>query len=539
MKCRCPKCGSWTEATKHSIIDNASETYNQFAKTGKDIGKVLGSPFGKLGKTVGGKVGDAIGSVAGIGGGIFAGTFGDKYQFLCPNCGEEWSTSDEAADETDLFTSTLSQAQEESVYHDIDCLNELWVDNVDKDAVLALINDIENRLPNISEDYLGHLEQCTIAVAYYLIDDNRNALKHIEKAINIFPAQNAHCIRGYINYDMIEKDTPAIKIYDALKDIKYTLNKEREENEFFSEDALFETWEDAVNDYTENFLTIPSSQRRFICLKDSWDIITDEIKVLSIDHLPKGIKFPTLGHPKTDVLYVVHPLRKDTYYPADNVDFELFRDQMREFVSIMESLGAKYIWYNDMQDSTRDEAHMSSHEVGGKVRVKAVEVAGDYQSGQENAKYTRFRQELEEKSEYHLGPFPTLPDENQLVWYHTRSDWQQKVESRLKGIRFRDKFRVNTSFEESISGKERLAIETEMKLLLNSASVKYNSDLSFSLKRTEERIWSVEVEFYPLQDYKKESQTISSEESHNNSENITQKAEEESNLFSRIKKLFN
>lgn len=543
MKCRCPKCGTWTDATEHSITENARDAYYQAASTGERIGKVIGSPFGKLGETVGRKVGDTLGSMAGLGTSVLGGIFGDKYQFKCPNCGEEWGLNNKT-EENHKYELEQEQVQaqaledlSDSVVDDVDRLHDLWNDDIDKDAIKSLIDDMERKVDSLPNDYLRYIEYSTIAVANYLIDENRKACVAIEKAIASYPAQNGHCIRGLIKYENMAKDTPTIKVYDVLKDMKYVLDKGREENDYFQEEVLFDTWEDAINDYVNDFLTIPPSQRRFVCLRDSWDVITDEIKVLPIDRIPVGMHFPTPGHPKADVLYVVHPLRSDTYYPADNIDFELFRDQMKEFTSIMVSLGAKYLKYYDMQDSSRDESHSAAREIGGKVKVKAVEVSGDYQSEKENAKYSHFRQELEEESEFLPGQPPALPDESLLVWYPTRSDWQEKVENRLKGIRFRDKFRVSTSFEESISGKERLAVETEMKILLNSASVKYNSDLSYTLKRTEDRIWSIEVEFYPLQTYNQQSESTPQDGQNNLVEN--DKPDEESGLKTLLKKIFN
>ena len=100
MKEHCPKCGTWCEPQKRSIIQKAgdgfSKTKDSFVRIGETIGEKIG---GKDGGTVGKIVGDSIGDKTPVPYIMAASEalIGDKFVYVCPKCGHKWTLGDEDA----------------------------------------------------------------------------------------------------------------------------------------------------------------------------------------------------------------------------------------------------------------------------------------------------------------------------------------------------------------------------------------------------------------------------------------------------------
>ena len=89
------------------------------------------------------------------------------------------------------------------------------------------------------------------------------------------------------------------------------------------------------------------------------------------------------------------------------------------------------------------------------------------------------------------------------MWYSHRQEWQRKVSSRLEGRLIKDVYTIATSHSETISGAKKLAVEAEVNALVASLSVGYEGSSDFTIKQSESFSQQVEVEFYPMSEYKK------------------------------------
>ena len=114
---QCPKCGTWCEPEKRSIIQKAGDgftkTKDSFARIGGAIGEKIG---GKDGKTVGEMIGDSISNntPAPLIGAASEALIGDKYVFVCPQCGNKWTIDgDEASSKIKKYVDKAKTSIEE------------------------------------------------------------------------------------------------------------------------------------------------------------------------------------------------------------------------------------------------------------------------------------------------------------------------------------------------------------------------------------------------------------------------------------------
>jgi len=116
MKKKCPKCGTWCEPQKRSIIQKAGDGYTKtkdsFAKLGENIGEKIG---GKDGGTIGRMVGDSIGdkTPAPYIGAASEALIGDKFVFECPQCGHKWTLGEETPSKIRYFVEKTKTSMEE------------------------------------------------------------------------------------------------------------------------------------------------------------------------------------------------------------------------------------------------------------------------------------------------------------------------------------------------------------------------------------------------------------------------------------------
>lgn len=152
MKKKCPKCGTWCEPQKRSIIQKAGDGYTKtkdsFAKFGEGIGEKIG---GKDGGTVGKIVGDSIGDKTPAPYLMAASEalFGDKYVFECPQCGHKWTQGEEDAPSKNKQSVNQQKTSiAENLEKPIVDIKPIFISykRVNKDQVFKLIKQIEQTL---------------------------------------------------------------------------------------------------------------------------------------------------------------------------------------------------------------------------------------------------------------------------------------------------------------------------------------------------------------------------------------------------------
>ena len=161
-------------------------------------------------------------------------------------------------------------------------------------------------------------------------------------------------------------------------------------------------------------------------LKRSLNKIDADILYLSEMHLDAALTMGTLRKPEGgfayNVVYTAHPYLKEVYAPFARFHDILFKEKQSEIVNICSALGAsklKVVY-------ERVQVKASSQKFG----INLPDFLGSAKTDNQNSQ-TR-SQEISHDATYKPKRKPTLPPENQLVWYHHEPQWQQLVTNRLE-----------------------------------------------------------------------------------------------------------
>lgn len=493
---RCPECGQWCEVEKDGFINKASRGFNNAAVGGGTIGASIGSIFGKTGEKVGAALGG--GAVGGSGLGFLNAAaeslFGDDYQFVCPTCGHEWSTDDPDDDQTEEYNLWLA---EQAIVKLRDKYPSMI--HASRQEQQEYIKELQHQLSyEDNTDAQSATLYATIAAVYQLIGDKNSALKAVNSSLTLFKDDNTRVLKGVImGIGRNVQDT-----YAAMQEVIHFKSAERTESPFLSTTQIEEEFSLLQSSFAQNFLSIPLQQRKHLVVCDELTYLPHSFRVLPIAEIPTDVKFPA-GHPVSNTLYVCHPYRTDYYIPYETYEVEILRDEIEEFKTIMDHLGAKHIDYSDIFENGEERNSQHRREIhGGSDYAGQYSAHGSYDAEESNDISRKLRSTLEGSEDFLLAGKPTIPRD--LVWYGHRMEWQRKCESRLAGRLVHSEFTISTSSSEMTTESERKKIEADMNILLAKVEGGTEGSKSQALKREKERTWKVNVEFYPLSEYEKE-----------------------------------
>lgn len=256
--------------------------------------------------------------------------------------------------------------------------------------------------------------------------------------------------------------------------------------------------------YSSHFLEIPYSQRKFLMLVNHCEHFPKTLKCLHIDKYPKDIIFSN-GYPQEHIIYVCHPLRHNYYMPLPDAKFELFKDEVREFMHLMGSLGAKSVHVVDVKEEKN--AYLENHSFSGGIGGKYKGVGGNLEgaSHSQEKKFGEFREEYKEGRTFNLGKEPCIP--NDLLWYKSRLEWQDLANERCNNhTDFKNINKsISTRSQGLVSQSEMQQLSVELNTLVASGNVHGGCEVLQSFFSQKEHTWNLEVEFYPLSAYKKSS----------------------------------
>ena len=497
---KCPNCGQWVECEESGILEKAAEGMGAVTEIGEKIGGFAGKLLGKAGEKYGRKIGGfAANAAGGLIGGFGGVIFGDSYYFNCPSCGNKWSATDERDDQSSELKAEI-EAEEKSKQTFLRSIKDNWDDCKTRDNYVSLSSKLNEYLNSKDLDNNERaLLYDAIAATSFMSGKLEASIHYINKSLKLFPDDpTSLTYRGFYRYGLSESTQDALVAYDILKDLSHYY-EERNGIQYFGDDKIKSTIENCIDKYTSNFHEIHPAQRQFVFFTDNYAAVTDNIKVLPLRSPIQNIYFP-ISHPKLNTLYVLHPLKKDTYLTVDNYEYELFNDQLLEFTRIMEHLGAKRISYNVIEDKSYSEGEEKSKDIEGEVNFKAVKVGSKVNLNDNSEKMKKLLQKFESEASFFDRGIIQMPDENSLVWYHFNKDWQQKVESRLSGRKHKESFIVSSYSEEFGSEGNKKEIEAEASYLMTSVKGKVNIEKNFHFKSSIMQQWKVEVEFYPLRE---------------------------------------
>ena len=485
---KCPNCGTWCEAEGKGIVGKLFRGWGNSIEESSQTGKKL---LGGLGETAGAFIGSYAGSVNGI----IEAIAGDKFQFVCPECGAKWSTDDESDDESKLMAFEGEVVELIEKYHTV-C-------NQGKKAIESFIPRIQAKLgdslnSDLTKVYLFDL----MAVAFNNMGDNDKATTYVRESTKIGSQMLiTNVVSGYIS----GSGHNATSAYSSMKSL-LTYKGLADDNVFYTPSQCHDRFVEIQNSYAEQFLLMPVEKRRFLYLVDGNldDKLTDlpeSVSLLPILQLPKDIDF--IGTPQENILYICHPYKHNLYIPSSSYQLELLRDELNEFCYVMEQLGAKHIELSDSH---------SNQQGGNSGNAQNISAGGTYQGYSGNADISTSTKEafdmivqsaISKKQDFLCSKEypPQVPKEG-LVWFPHRQEWQRQSQSRLEGRLVSGQYTIATSHAETISNAKKLAVEAEVKALGAELNASYQNESDYQINQSESYSQQIQVEFYPMDEYR-------------------------------------
>lgn len=492
MKSKCPICERECHPQEADIIEQEM----------KDLAKVVeASPLTKIGGAIGqrimGKKGESIGKIGGafFGHNPLAGLSllftESKYKFCCPICGKQWEEEISKADQKEISQALMLIKETPSLR---DKSSEEKNKHIEK--IESLISVFKTKEPVEITILLYN----SLAYSQLILKENhQKALYAIDKSLDLDPKNKISlAIKGMIlgtSEDSLDNNYRAMKYLVHYKEIK-----DKDFRTLFKETEFSERFEKLTQSYINNFLDIPTSERKFLVIDDHLRRLPDTVLVLPHNKLPENILFPE-GGPLIQELYVVHPYKSNVYLPYNGFNFHLLKDQAEELAYIMECLGAKSIsWTHTLSEATDQENEDAMKAaIGGEYKDYGGKVGFENDNKNRNAK-ERLNGVLENK-EFNItrDKRPSIPTD--LIWYPHCEKWQKESKSRLEGRLHKLRLEINTLESTVISTQERNMIEVALEAIVVKAEGNYEKSQKISLKTEKSLTYTVEIEFYPLSEY--------------------------------------
>lgn len=486
---RCPECGEWCVTIGEKFIERGIKGFERQVEDCGSIGEHL---LGKIGK----KMGRLVGMCSSVHRAGYDAFFGYKYQFQC-KCGHTWGTDDADTDETEYYEHECHIAELVEKYGEVDydnnseceefevALKEAWESDFNSPTTQAIICDASaafhfiRAIKTENQEQESHLEQALndINISLELIDDDPNS--HITKGMILSMNDN------YSNYDI-------------LKEIVYW--NEIKEHKYFSTKIINEFYDEVCKNYERDFLEINQAERKYLVLVSDYVAMPDSFKVLKKSNLPEKLKFLGSGILE-NTLYVLHPLKEDTYIPCNEYSIELFREQLQEYRYIMECLGAKSLKVTDLHTDNNEITRNEKFRITGGVEYKGYSVNAGYDTNSESEQYKKLYNELSQEIHYELSNKPYIPED--VIWYHHIIDWKRNCESRMAGRMLVFRQKMSNKQSTGLTTQNSKKIEGEFNSMIAKINGNYETENKFSIKEDKEHTWEAAVEFYPLSKYQR------------------------------------
>ena len=278
------------------------------------------------------------------------------------------------------------------------------------------------------------------------------------------------------------------------------VEKEREIQEMLdiAEEKLELEWEQYTksHSYLERRLIMPIKDN---CIAGC---ICDEIKTFRISHLPSDFEFPSTI-PVVNQLYIGHRYNPNVYIPFEQSEEYFFLDKVDELCNLLQCLGAKTITIKRITGKDIGELYKGEFELKGNVGHKIAEAEAQYK------KEKNINRKNEKKGSYERcltydkpTKLPYIPDD--LHWFHHIKKWQNIANERVQ-----NGGKVGSSFHECISTSETRfyssseldSINAAVKILLVKASGSMNNKEEKEYKESTNTEWSIDVEFWALDEF--------------------------------------
>ena len=485
---KCPNCDTWCRAEAKGFVGRMFRGWGDSVEETSETGRKL---LGGLGETAGA----VIGSYAGGVNGIIEAVAGDKFQFVCPECGAKWSTDDESDDESELMAFEGEVLELIEKYHTV-C-------NQGKKAIESFIPRIQAKLgdsrnSDLTKVYLFDL----MAVAFNDMGNNEKATTYIGESTKISSQMLiTDVVSGYIS----GAGHNAVSAYSSMKSL-LTYKGLADNNVFYTPAQCHDRFVEIQNRYAEQFLLMPVEKRRFLYLvdgnlDDKLTTLPESVSLLPILQLPKDIDF--IGTPQENILYICHPYKHNLYIPSSSYQLELLRDELNEFCYVMEQLGAKHIELSDSHSNQQGESSSNAQNVSAGGAYQGYSGKVDIATSTKEAFDMIVQSAISKKQDFLCSKEypPQVPKEG-LVWYPHRQEWQRQSQSRLEGRLVSGQYTIATSHAETISNAKKLTVEAEVKALGAELNASYQNESDYQINQSESYSQQILVEFYPMDEYR-------------------------------------
>ncbi|MEO8934236.1 MAG: hypothetical protein ABI295_08000, partial [Xanthomarina sp.] len=322
--------------------------------------------------------------------------------------------------------------------------------------------------------------------AYYYNDDSLNTIKWLNKSLQLFSKLDG-------NNDI-----------DVIEEIQSHLDR-------------------SYSNLKKEFVDLPFQKRKFIFMNDQ--LLHSDMEglvVLKTNDAPENINFP-LSHPQLNEVYTCHPINDRSYIPLKEYQKELFVDKLREFLLLLDVLGATKIDVINKNKNIDNNQNRSEKNIGVSANFKGVGADFDYKNQKNND--DQLERELNLAFHQRLSPkkAPYLPEG--LVWFHTDLNWQRMAEQRMNGSLMSHKEIITSKKIESLSSHELTKVNVELNILFAKANVNYDKD-DYSKSSSEHHFeLEIQVEFEDIDNLKQvhsnnERTILDNSESTNNNANL-------------------
>lgn len=312
---------------------------------------------------------------------------------------------------------------------------------------------------------------------------------------------------------IIDKTVEESVEFLGAKPFAFSFDKDSsiEDNEAMLE-VCGEELQNGIQDVKDNFLLSlqPYHDRQFIFTVKDLDHIggcydeTDNIKyVFPLDELPKDISFP-LGHPQANTLYYAHPLRP-VYLLFENAQLTLFYEKVQEMCRLFQCLGATRITARCLKGNKISSNVMTSYEVNAEGGYKVVSGSGGIKGRSGTVSDSESKNEMFMTQNFSPYKAPYCPKD--LVWTKNDPELLSLIKQRMEGGLLDFTKRVSSYETSNMSQNLITDVKAAFQNLMANVSANYSASSDTTFSSTQETEWEISVEFKPLDELPKVTET--------------------------------
>lgn len=393
----------------------------------------------------------------------------------------------------------------------------------DRDYQSAL-EFIQRHMNDINDDELYfNFRLCGICHSY-IFHNKIELLNKLDKESNDYITLKEECISegelvlSYFELEIVDNDSPDVKgeAYYVMAYIYGCLNRMLDKYRYLmriapgtdyypeAQDELKTMqidYADASSDINTYFRNnVDYLQRQFIFVAKKREDIAgwfddDNIELyFPIKSIPAIAQFP-FGHPQTNTLYYAHPAKEWFYIPFEEADQYLFDDKVRDFIRLVQCLGATEVRYKSIKGFSIE--HKTDRQFD--VDAKGKELQGAYENYLEERRNDSHQLQKESIQRFNSTKAPFIP--NDIVWLSTDPEWQSLVKMRLEGGLTKYCVRISSRKTMSVSDSRLDSVKVAYNTLITKVNGSISKRIQHSFNREEETEWEFNVTFKNLEAY--------------------------------------